>query len=348
LLLMPAVEPSSPSSVFDLRSAALTHVALVLKTTDLGALAQELHARFGPTPDLFDHDPVAIDLTHVREDPQPLDFPALIALLRAYKMAPIAVKAGSAAQTAAAWEAGLVAAPAGGTVRVSAMPGSAGNAAKASNATSASGAGVADNEGTAGGGGGAGNTAKATDTTGATGAGGADNEGMAGSGGSTGSPGKAGGGISAGNPGTAGGTSNGDGAGASLHATTSADADTAADAAAAPLDLATTKIVDKPLRSGQRVYAKGGDLIVLAVVSFGAEVIADGNIHVYAPLRGRAIAGAAGLATARIFTTCMEAQLVSIAGLYRAVETALPDDVLGKPAQVRRDGDKLVVEALKV
>jgi len=106
-------------------------------------------------------------------------------------------------------------------------------------------------------------------------------------------------------------------------------------------------IVDKPLRSGQRVYAKGADLIVLAVVSFGAEVIADGNIHVYAPLRGRALAGALGDTGARIFTTCMEPQLLSIAGIYRTTEHELPAAVLGKPAQVRLDGEKLVVEPLK-
>jgi septum site-determining protein MinC len=106
-------------------------------------------------------------------------------------------------------------------------------------------------------------------------------------------------------------------------------------------------IVDKPMRSGQRIYAKGSDVVVLAVVSYGAEVIADGNIHVYAPLRGRAAAGALGDTSARIFTTCMEPQLLSIAGIYRTTETELPADVRGKPAQVRLDGEKLVVEALK-
>jgi len=110
---------------------------------------------------------------------------------------------------------------------------------------------------------------------------------------------------------------------------------------------APAMVIDKPLRSGQRVYARGGDLVVLAVVSFGAEVIADGNIHVYAPLRGRAIAGARGDTTARIFSTCMEAQLVSIAGIYRTTETPLPGDVLGQPAQVRLEGEKIIVEPLK-
>ena len=106
-------------------------------------------------------------------------------------------------------------------------------------------------------------------------------------------------------------------------------------------------IIDKPLRSGQQVYARGGDLIVLAVVSFGAEVIADGSIHVYAPLRGRAIAGAQGDAGARIFTAQMEPQLVSVAGVWRNFESNLPPEVAGKPAQVRLEGESLRIEPLK-
>ncbi len=121
----------------------------------------------------------------------------------------------------------------------------------------------------------------------------------------------------------------------------------AAPASAAPA-LFPPMIVDRPLRSGQQVYARGTDLIVLGLVSHGAEVIADGHIHVYAPLRGRAIAGARGDASARIFTTCLEAQLVSIAGTYRTSETPLPDSVLARPAQVRLDGERLVVEPLSI
>jgi septum site-determining protein MinC len=108
-----------------------------------------------------------------------------------------------------------------------------------------------------------------------------------------------------------------------------------------------TLVIDKPLRSGQQVYAKGGDVIVLGAVNPGAEVIADGNVHVYGPLRGRAIAGSKGNVDARIFTTCLEPELVSIAGVYRTSETAMPADVAGKPAQVRLVGDKLVIERLK-
>ncbi|MCM5571670.1 septum site-determining protein MinC [Burkholderiaceae bacterium FT117] len=121
----------------------------------------------------------------------------------------------------------------------------------------------------------------------------------------------------------------------------------AAQSAPPPAATATKSVViDKPLRSGQRVYAKGADLIVLELVSFGAEVFADGNIHVYAPLRGRAVAGARGNADARIFSTCLEPQLVAIAGVYRTIETPLPADVAGKPAQVRRVGDSLLIEPL--
>ena len=109
---------------------------------------------------------------------------------------------------------------------------------------------------------------------------------------------------------------------------------------------ARSRIVNHPVRSGQQIYAPDGDLIILGAVSAGAEVIADGNIHVYAPLRGRAIAGARGNTDARIFCTCLEPQLVSIAGIYRTTETELPDSVRGKPAQVRLDGEKLLIEPL--
>jgi len=110
---------------------------------------------------------------------------------------------------------------------------------------------------------------------------------------------------------------------------------------------APTLVIDKPLRSGQQVYAKGGDLVVLAVVSHGAEVIADGSIHIYAPLRGKAIAGARGDTTARIYTQSLEAELLAIAGIYRTAENALPADVAGKPAQVYLQGEKLLLQPLQ-
>ncbi len=126
-------------------------------------------------------------------------------------------------------------------------------------------------------------------------------------------------------------------------------------AAPAPVETPATApsalIIDKPLRSGQQVYARGRDLVVLAMVNAGAEVIADGHIHVYAPLRGKAIAGARGNTEARIFALAMEPELVSIAGIYRTSEVPWPDEVLGKPTQVRLwsgpEGDKLVMDAIK-
>ena len=102
----------------------------------------------------------------------------------------------------------------------------------------------------------------------------------------------------------------------------------------APAPAPHTITLDKPLRSGQRFYAKGSDLIVTAMINAGAEVIADGNIHIYAPLRGRALAGASGDKTARIFTTCMEAELVSVAGLYRTFEAGVPAELARLPTSV--------------
>ena len=100
-----------------------------------------------------------------------------------------------------------------------------------------------------------------------------------------------------------------------------------------------TITLDKPLRSGQRFYARDSDLIVTAMVSAGAEVIADGNIHVYAPLRGRALAGASGDRAARIFTTSLEAELVSVAGIYRTFEAGVPADLARQPATISLSGD---------
>jgi septum site-determining protein MinC len=109
--------------------------------------------------------------------------------------------------------------------------------------------------------------------------------------------------------------------------------------------------IDKPLRSGQQVYAKGRDLIVMGNVNAGAEVIADGHIHIYGMLRGKAIAGARGNGEAQIFAQMMEPELISIAGVYRTSENLLSTEVLGKPAQVSLqsgpDGDKLLITPFK-
>jgi septum site-determining protein MinC len=107
-----------------------------------------------------------------------------------------------------------------------------------------------------------------------------------------------------------------------------------------------TMVIDRPVRAGQQIYAKGTNLVVLSMVSAGAEVIADGDIHVYAPLRGRALAGARGNTAARIFVRSMEAELVSIAGIYRTLEQALPDSIKGKPTQIFLENERLVMTSL--
>jgi len=250
---MAAVPQANAPAIFDLRSAALTLIAFVLKTTDLTELARELDTR---AAGLFDHDLVAIDLSAVRESEAPIDFPAMVALLKQFNMLPVAVRGGSAVQMAAAFAAGLTEAPEG--TPVASTRGGSGNGPVLANEPPVLQEPIQINP-------------------------------------------------------------------------------------PAP----SARIIDKPLRSGQQVYAKGGDLIVLASVNFGAEIIADGNIHVYAPLRGRAIAGARGNTDARIFSLNLEPQLVAIAGIYRTAENPLPPEVVGKPAQIRLDGEKLVIEALE-
>ena len=252
---------------FDLKSASLPVVAVVLKTTNTAVLTAELALRMAEAPGFFDNDPVLIDLSPLREDGNPIDFLAIMALLRSHHTVPVAVRGGNAAQMEAALAAGLTAAPEVAAIRPD----------------------RADR------------TEAPTPT--------------------------------------------------STPAAYAEPAQAAEPPESQPLPEGATQVfgtvvIDKPLRSGQQVYARGADLVVLAMVSFGAEVIADGNIHVYAPLRGRAMAGARGNIHARIFSTCMEPQLVSIAGIYRTTEVAIATDVLGKPAQVRLDGEKLLIERL--
>ncbi len=108
---------------------------------------------------------------------------------------------------------------------------------------------------------------------------------------------------------------------------------------------ASQRLVTRPVRSGQRVYAPGGDLSVIAPVSNGAELMADGNIHVYGPLRGRAMAGMKGDTSARIFCQDLQAELISVAGHYRISEN-IPEEVKGVPVQIFLDQDVLRVEKI--
>lgn len=104
-------------------------------------------------------------------------------------------------------------------------------------------------------------------------------------------------------------------------------------------------LLKRPVRSGQQVYARDTDLIIMGQVGAGAEVIADHNIHVYGPLRGRALCGVSGNTSTRIFCQSLEAELVSVAGNFRVLEE-IPPDLRGKPAQIWLDKDRLNIEPL--
>ena len=236
-------------ATFEIKSANLPLVALLLKSPDLSLLARELQGRFGDIPEFFDNDPLLLDLSPLGD--AEVDFRALVELLKPYKVWPVAVKGGTPRQMEAATAIGL--APA---------------------------------------------------------------------------------------------------ADALTPAPSQRERDRQPKAAKAPEPAAlpspsSALLIDRPLRSGQQVYARGRDVVVMAMVNHGAEVVADGHVHVYAPLRGKAIAGARGDTEARILTLCLEPELVSIAGVYRTSENPLPDSLRGKPAQVRLQGDRLVMEPLK-
>jgi septum site-determining protein MinC len=247
------------SHCYDIKSADLPLLALLLKTTDIQAIEAALKAQLAESPGFFDQDPVVIDVSALELDETcpVLDFAGLTTSLREQGLVPLAIKGAEGSQKEAARACGLVDAS---DLRIRRpLPQQA-----PSEPVSAT------------------------------------NEPQS-------------------------------------RATPSAQA-------------VATLVIDKPLRSGQQVYAKGSDLIVLAMVNPGAEVIADGNIHVYAPLRGKAIAGARGNTQARIFAQCMEPELVSIAGIYRTTEKELAADVRGRPAQVclqtGPDGEKLLIQPL--
>ncbi len=237
-------------ATFEIKSANLPLVALLLKSADLTKLAGELKARFGDIPAFFDSDPLVVDLSPLQGDAQ-VDFAALLDLLRMYRVVPVAAKGGTPQQMEAALRAGLAAAS---EARVEGL-----RQAQPEREEKKS--------------------VRPELVEGQQGA----------------------------------------------------------------------MIIDKPLRSGQQVYARGRDLVVMHMVNPGAEVIADGHIHVYAPLRGKAIAGARGNTEARIIALSLEPELISIAGVYRTSDVPLPAEVRAKPTQVRLVGGtegKLVMDAI--
>lgn len=120
----------------------------------------------------------------------------------------------------------------------------------------------------------------------------------------------------------------------------------AAKSAPAPANAEPGLIQAVPVRSGQQLYAQNRDLTVLSSVGAGAEVIADGSIHIYGPLRGRALAGAQGSTTARIFCRSFQAELVAVAGHYKVLED-IPRELHGKAVQVWLEHDELKIAALE-
>ncbi len=257
---MAIVSEDPSSSCYDIKSADLSLVALVLKTHDVTLVNAALKRQMDESPGFFDQDPVLIDVSHLESDPEAQDLATLMGVLREHGLVPLAIKGAKGAFLEQARGLGLV---------------------DASDARIRRSVQLAD---------------------------------------------------------------------------MSAPAVQVEPSASQPsLPVATlvaleAMVIDKPLRSGQQVYAKGRDLIVMAMVNAGAEVIADGHIHVYAPLRGKAIAGARGNIQAKIFALVMEPELISIAGVYRTSENPLSQDVLGKTAQVSLqsgpEGDKLLIKPL--
>ena len=104
-------------------------------------------------------------------------------------------------------------------------------------------------------------------------------------------------------------------------------------------------LVTDPVRAGQRIYAEGADMVITSTVNAGAEVLADGNIHIYGALRGRAIAGARGDTEARVFALNFDPELIAIAGFY-AVRDGLGNAPIGKGVQTRLDGEQMRFEKL--
>jgi septum site-determining protein MinC len=132
---------------------------------------------------------------------------------------------------------------------------------------------------------------------------------------------------------------------AAAPAAVTAAAETARAEAAEPSHGTTARLVTQPVRSGRQIYAHGGDLVVMSSIGAGAELLADGHIHVYGALRGRALAGVSGDREARIFCRSLEAELISIAGYWR-VRDDIPEALIGKPTQIFLDGERIAIEPL--
>lgn len=316
---------NTESLALDFKSATLYAIRVVLHSADPERLNAALAKRMADAGSFFENEPVVIDASRVEET---IDWPALVASLRGHNLPPIGVVA-EGANLQAARDAGLTpvelstpaarpapvvdtAPPNDVATPVPSVPAAAVEIAPAPTDTSAlaaqtSAADTAAQDKTA-----------AADVADAKAEAQADTQAEKPAADADPLPARA------------------------ASSTTSAPSPTAA----APHS-SSALVVTRPLRSGQRVYARHTDLVVIGMVSQGAEVIADGNVHVYGPLRGKAMAGARGDTSARIFTTHLDAELLAVAGVYRVVEDKLDGTLQNQPALVRLDGDTLRIEALK-
>ncbi|ARP84378.1 septum site-determining protein MinC [Bordetella genomosp. 8] len=332
---------SSDSLALDFKSATLYAVRVVLHSADIARLAAALDQRMADAGSFFENEPVVIDASRVDG---PVDWPALLDALRKHNLPPIGVVAeGDTLQAAQA--AGLA------PVELSTPPArpapvDAGNSpppmptqpAAALTTEPAPRAGVEEAAADGPAAYGAAPNAPAADAGKVTSAAATGDVAAAGNG--NGKPAPSAG--ANGKPATATGRTREPLPSRAARETTSSPAPTPADPQSS-----SALVISRPLRSGQRVYARHTDLVVIGMVSQGAEVIADGNVHVYGPLRGKAMAGARGDTSARIFTTHLDAELLAVAGVYRVVEDKLDSTLHGQPALVRLDGDTLRIEALK-
>lgn len=114
---------------------------------------------------------------------------------------------------------------------------------------------------------------------------------------------------------------------------------------AVPATVTPSLVVSRPVRSGQSIFFPEGDVTIIGSVASGAEVVAGGSIHVYGPLRGRAMAGTTGNASARIFCRKLEAELIAIDGFYKTADD-MEDALRGKPAQIWLEGEKITAATL--
>jgi len=311
----------------DFKSATLYAVRIVLHEADTARLREALAQRMADAGSFFENEPVVIDASRVDV---PVDWPALLEALRGHNLPPIGVVA-EGGNLEAARQAGLVPVELPAAVaRPPAAPALVSTSEPVPTPTMASAPG----------------SAPPADGAPANGdeAGQADAEPEAGD---AASPTDAG-------PEAGDAASRADAvAGTSDTATPEGSGPETGEAAASrdprpmPAPAPTALVINRPLRSGQRVYARQSDVIVIGMVSQGAEVIADGNVHVYGPLRGKAMAGARGDVSARIFTTQLDAELLAVAGVYRVVEDKLGPELHNRPALVSLDGETLRIEALK-